>query len=330
MSTGYDELGRSLRMAQQSPQPHDEIVATYLVALPPPAEREALGLADHLRTLLRYRWLIVAVTALVTALALTAAFLLTPRYELQTVLSYVDNQGQESSLSALAGQFSSLMSVTGVGLGTDSSREEAVALLKAKTFIGSFITDENLLPVLYADRWDAARGAWAVEGDAVPTLWDGIKLFNEKILEVSDDAGTGLITASIEWADAAEAARWLELLVARANASLRARAIEQADKSIEYLNAELGKTSLVNAQQVVYGLIETQINRKMLASVQEEYAFKVLDPPVIPDVDAFAFPNRLLFAAGGVFVGLFLGVAGAFLLDFVRGMRATKPRATAA
>jgi len=302
------------------------MVPTYLVALPPPAEREALGLVGYLRAVLRHKWLVAAITVVVTGLVTAFAFLVTPKYKVDVLLSYVANQSQTSSslTSALSGQLSSLLPVGSLGINTDSSREEAVALLTAREFIGQFISDEALIPVLFADKWDAARSAWKVEGDDIPTLWDAVKLFRDKIWTVSDDSGTGLITASLEWPDATLAARWTGLLVARANASLRTRANDEAQKSIDYLNAEIQKTSLVNAQQAVYGLIEAQINRQMLANVQDEYAFKVLDPPVVPDADAFTFPNRKLFVAGGLCAGLFLGVFGALLVDFMRNARAAE------
>lgn len=325
MSTAREDLGEGRRMPQKVTPPEEGIVPTYLVALPPPAEREALGLVGYLRSLLRHKVLIVATTLIVTALATAAAFILTPRYKVDVLLSHVDNESQtNNALSALAGQFTTLMSVTGVGLPTDSSSEEAVALLKSREFIGEFITDEQLIPVLFADKWDPAQKAWKVEGDDVPTLWDAVKLFNDKIWEVTEDATTGLVTASVEWSDAAEAVRWANELVARANVNLRTRAIDEAQKSIDYLNQESSKTSIVNAQQAVYGLIEAQINRKMLASVQEEYAFKVVDPPFAPDPDAFTFPNRPLFIAAGVCLGLFFGVFLALFVDFVRSARAAE------
>ena len=41
-----------------------------------------------------------------------------------------------------------------------SSAAESIALLKSRFFIQEFIEQENLLPVLFANRWDAERNEW--------------------------------------------------------------------------------------------------------------------------------------------------------------------------
>ena len=80
--------------------------------------------------------------------------------------------------------------------------------------------------------------------------------------------------------------------------------------SIDYLNSELETTTVVGVRQAIYSVIQSQIEQIMLATVRDDYAFKVLDPAIAPDPDDTAFPNRPIFG----FVGLVLGLAFAVVI----------------
>lgn len=54
--------------------------------------------------------------------------------------------------------------------------------------------------------------------------------------------------------------------------------MEETEKSLEYLQDELRKTSMVEVQQSIYRVMETQVKSLMFAKVREQYAFKVVDP----------------------------------------------------
>jgi LPS O-antigen subunit length determinant protein (WzzB/FepE family) len=60
-------------------------------------------------------------------------------------------------------------------------------------------------------------------------------------------------------------------------------------------------------QSVFYQLIEDQIKNKMLAEVQDEFVFKIVDPAVIPEEKSK--PKRALICILGFMLGGMLGVA---------------------
>lgn len=59
-------------------------------------------------------------------------------------------------------------------------------------------------------------------------------------------------------------------------------------------------------QSTFYKLIEEQTKSLMLAEVQDEFVFKVVDPAVVPEVKDS--PKRALICIVFSFVGLLLGV----------------------
>ncbi len=120
---------------------------------------------------------------------------------------------------------------------------------------------------------------------------------------------TQLVTLTVEWRDPVVAADWANTLVDRVNHNLSTRAVSEAEKSVSYLNQELEKTSVVGLRQAIYNLIETQIGNIMSANVNEEYAFRVIDPAAPPDLDDYVWPRPALTLATGFILGVSLGLA---------------------
>lgn len=59
--------------------------------------------------------------------------------------------------------------------------------------------------------------------------------------------------------------------------------------------------------------MESQIKNKMMANVQEQFSFKVIDPAALMDEDAYVQPKRPLIMALGLIAGLILGIVFAFV-----------------
>jgi uncharacterized protein involved in exopolysaccharide biosynthesis len=119
------------------------------------------------------------------------------------------------------------------------------------------------------------------------------------------DHNTGLVIVTVEWYSPAVAATWANRMIDLLNARLRAEAMRTAERGIDYLNGQLAKNNTVELHQAISRLIEEQVNRAMIASVQRDYAYRVIDPPVPADV-RFR-PQRILMALIGGVLGLVLG-----------------------
>lgn len=256
---------------------------------------------EELMRLLRARLAWIAGGALAgTVLGAALAFFTTPVYRASTVLAPVDDQTARSSLMQLAGDLGRLIALPGLGSG-GSIRAEAIATLRSHELVADFITRNHLLPVLFADRWDAATSSWI---DEAPTINEGVKLWLEGILVVSEDRRSGLVTAAVEWSDPRIAADWANGLVEAANSAMRSRAIEEATRAREFLESELESTTAVGVQQGIYRLIESNLNQAVMANVRRDYAFRVVDPAVAADPDQFVRPRRVLLVVLGLIVGL--------------------------
>jgi uncharacterized protein involved in exopolysaccharide biosynthesis len=85
---------------------------------------------------------------------------------------------------------------------------------------------------------------------------------------------------------------------------MRQKALREAEANIAYLREELGKTNLIPLQQTVGRLLETELQKRMLARGNEEFSFLVIDsaqPRKKP-----SRPKRLLLiSVAGVFGCMF-------------------------
>ncbi|MBF0470964.1 MAG: hypothetical protein HQL48_06275, partial [Gammaproteobacteria bacterium] len=218
--------------------------------------------------------------------------------------------GRASALGGLGG----LASLAGVSIGSGGGDVSTnLAVLKSREFIVKFVNEEKLLPILFAKQWSSEGNRWLdPDPEEQPTEWDGYRTFSEGILAVSEDKKSGLVTLSIEWTDAELATRWATLLVERINNHLRQQAIERSQKNLEYLHQELQTIEVADMRQTLYQLISKEQKSAMLANTQKEFAFRVLDPAVVPDRKSK--PKRSLIVVLATLLG---GMASIFYL-FVR------------
>ena len=282
----------------------------------------AIGVSYWL-TAVRYRYVVIAVAVLVVLAVAVLAFTATPIYRSEVVM--VSNLEQDSSrLSSLASQFGGLAALTGIDLGSDrGARQEALATLRSRAFNQQFIAEHDLLKELFWDKWDAGGNRWVLEEDeTAPTLRKGFRRFSQDVMFVEEDVATGIIRVVVEWRDRELAAEWANQLVYEVNSLLREEAIADARSSIDYLNRELEKTSVLELRESIYRLIESQVQQAMVANVRADYAFKVIDPATISEPKEYVRPNRLLMIGLAIFFGPALGLAVALFIGFVQGLRA--------
>lgn len=277
-----------------------------------------VDLRQLLANLLRYRVAVIGITVFCFAMGILLAFVITPVYRAEVTMIPVQSSQPSAGSLSIASQLQNLSGIIGLGSSSDET-EEALATLQARNLTTDFIEKYDLLPQLFKSAWDPVANDWAVPEPDRPTLWDAYKKFDQTIRKVSQDTSTGIVTLTVDWYDPQVAATWANNLVAEVNSRMRARAVDEARRNLEYLRQQLDTSSLVELRQGLASLIEAQINKIMLANSRDDYSFRVIDPAIPPDQDAFVKPNRLLLIVGGLFGGLLLGSVFALGLSALRG-----------
>ena len=288
-------------------------------------DEDEIDLLELIRTLLQAWKTIVGITIVCVGLGVAYALYAPEVFKAETLLAPASEE--KSNVSSALSQFGGLAAMAGISIPSDSNVEQVVATLNSRKFLRTYINQNNLIPVLFEDIWDADEQAWMVQSEEdEPTEQKAIEHFKDHVLAVSEDKKSGLISLSISWKDPEVAAKWANNLVKQLNEQLREQAIADSQKRVGYLEQELGKTTLQDMRAVLYNLLESEKQKAMLANVNEDFALEVIDPAVAPEIREK--PKRKLIVALGGVCGGFLGIFAVFFAQFLQKLKSPSTQAS--
>jgi uncharacterized protein involved in exopolysaccharide biosynthesis len=246
------------------------------------------SLAELLRLLWRRRWLVLASSVLFGASGVVYALLATPWYEATVVVANVGKKNVNPVLSQLGG----LASLAGINLGSGDAGE-ALAVLQSRDLASRFIAENDLVRV------------FAIPQEGVePDVRDAVIQFEKSVRRVREDKKLGVVMLNIRWKDPELAAGWANALIQKANLDMRDRAEGEASRNLAYLTKELSAATIPSMQQAISRLIESEMQKAMLAKGSSEYAFRVIDPAQAPKYRYW--PRRSLIVVAMGIIGFLL------------------------
>jgi uncharacterized protein involved in exopolysaccharide biosynthesis len=284
-----------------------------------PLDRSDVGTHDFMRLIWGGRWLILSFIAGLGLLSVAYALLATEWYRAEVVLTPTgskDRQGLASALGNLSGGLGALAGIAGISLGA-ATTAEPIGVLRSHQFAREFIEDQGLLHVLLESKWDAKAGRWKErDPKKQPDIRDAVRYFEKRILKVQEDKKTGLVTVDVEWKHPDAAAAWANMLVDRLNEKMRTRALEEAQANVDYLRNEVAQTNVVAVQQAISKLLESELEKVMVARGAKQFAFRVVDPAEVPKWRSS--PKRTVTVALGLLAGALLGLLAVFVRQSVK------------
>ncbi|MDA7853809.1 Wzz/FepE/Etk N-terminal domain-containing protein [Porticoccaceae bacterium] len=291
-----------------------------------------------LRELFSVLWggkkLIVGITAVFALVAVFHALSIPNQYRATALVSPA--QGSGGGLSGALGQLGGLASLAGVSIGGGESSEAQVAqeIMRSRGFIEEFISENNLdVEVFAAQGWDRGSNQLEINSDLYdvdsslwlrdapagktvqPTGWALYKRFSG-MFSVSEDKKTGMISISVEYFSPKIAKQWVDQLIIGINQHMQSRKLDQVNINIQYLEAQIQKTSIAEMREVFYTIIEEQIKSKMLAEASPEYAFVTVSPAMVPEEKSQ--PKRALICILGTLLGGMLSVLWVLVMHYTR------------
>jgi uncharacterized protein involved in exopolysaccharide biosynthesis len=263
------------------------------------------------------RWTVIAVTLVFTTAATILTLAVDDKFQASIVVSPVADESGSGRLGGLASLASSLggLGALGLSLPGNTQRSETIAILQSEALTERYITENNLLPLLYASKWDAAKQTWkSMPPEKFPTLWKANQYFKRQIRSILTDTKTGLTTMTIRWKSPEQAAIWANGLVKLTNDYLRSKAIEDSERNIAYLKDQAAKTSIIGVQTAIDSILESEMKKAMLAQGSHEYALRVIDPAVAPEIRSS--PIAVLWILTGFLLGLSSSIVTIVLWNF--------------
>lgn len=276
-----------------------------------------------LRELFSVLWasknLIAKVTAVFAVVSVLYALSVPNQYKASTVLAPA--QQEAAGLAGALGQLGGLASLAGVSIGESEGNESQMALeiMRSRSFVEAFIKDNAIeVEVFAADGWKAKTNQLSIDDDLYdidsqmwvrnppsgkpvePTGWELYEEFLD-LYSISQDKKTGMITVTVEYYSPFIAKEWSEKLVIAINSHMQSRKLQQVDRNIQYLEAQIEKTAIADMRGVFYTIIEEQIKSKMLAEASPEYVFETVSPAMVPEEKSQ--PKRALICILGTLLG---------------------------
>jgi uncharacterized protein involved in exopolysaccharide biosynthesis len=273
----------------------------------------------------RRKWFILASVLAFAVVAGIYSLVVQKSYTAEVLLAPVSDKSTEG-LSGQLGALGGLAGLAGISIGAGGANTvEPIAVLQSRDFARTFIEDQHLLTVLLADKWNPATKSWkGSDPRKWPDIRDGIKYFQKQVLKVTQDKKTNLVTLAVEWKDPNVAAEWANMLVERVNELMRQRALAQAQTHVSYLQETLSQASIVTLQQSIGRLLESELQKLMIARGNREYSFRILDHAEVPKYPSW--PKRPIIVAAGGLLGGMLALFVVLLRDALARKRVASAR----
>ncbi|MFT5926931.1 MAG: hypothetical protein ACI805_000044 [Candidatus Azotimanducaceae bacterium] len=281
------------------------------------------------------KWWIGGITAIASIIAVLFALSLPNIYQSEALLAPASSSS--AGLGGLAKQYGGLASLAGISLpggGGDDKTALGLEVMKSRRFIAEFIEHHDLLvPLMASSGWDQSTGDLIIDNEIyesatkkwvrdvphpkrpLPSLQEAYEVF-EELLSIAEDKNSGFIRLSIKHYSPVVAQQWVVWLIEDINNTLREQDVTEAERAIAYLKQQVEATLLTDLQSMFFELIQSQTETIMLAKVRQEYAFKIIDPAVVPEKKSE--PTRALICVLGTLLGGMLAVLWVLVTHYAR------------
>ena len=274
-----------------------------------------------------------AITSIFSLISIIYALMLPNIYQSQAVMMPMEaNQG----MSGMLGQYSGMASLAGISLPSESSSkaQEAIARIQSfEFFSNSFLPHIKLENLMAVKKWNQASNTLTYDASAfnsdsgqwlrkvkpptstIPSSQQAYKQYQE-IMSVSEDKKTSFVTLSVEHKSPVIAQQWVEIMMDQIDQVMRDQDRQSALQSIAYLNSLAPTINYEEIKQALASLQEEQMKQLMMVEANENYIFKVLDSPIVPEMKVK--PKRSLIVILGTMLGMMLSVLGVLVLHYTR------------
>jgi Chain length determinant protein len=244
---------------------------------------DTIDLAPYI-VALRERWRTIASAALAGAMAtaLVTGLVLHKWYRAKAVIRPIATPAIEGRIAGVLGGLGGGFGLSGLaaslGAGGNNDAEEYIAIMRGFEFsvdlaehhhLSKELLKPGLLGLLYSPKIKDPQ--WA------------IYRVLEKRFDCEYSIRTGNITLYFQARNRPDAEKVLGYYIGDLRGLLRTREISSTSSAIESLEAEAKTTPDAVLRTELYDLIAKQIQRKKMAQVEADFAFRVLDPPAASD-----------------------------------------------
>ena len=252
------------------------------------------------------------------------------------------NTNNLDGLSSKLGGYSSLAGIAGISLPSESSSETIEAIERIKSydfFVNNFIPNIKYENLVAAKRWNKLTNSieynkkifkkenneWVKnkknQGTLKPSMQEAYSVYSD-VLKVSQDKKTSFVSISIQHPSPFISEKWLNLVIKNINNQMRELDKTIAENALNYLNSAVDNTAISEIKDVIFDIIENQLQTLMLIEATDDYIFKIIASPIAPE-KKFG-PSRALVCITITILGFLLSIAITLLLPFLANIKIQK------
>lgn len=283
-----------------------------------PEAEDEIDLLEYFRLLWAYKWFVATIVILTGIAAVFYSLRLPNIYRSDAVI--VARQQSKSAVPSALASLGGLGVIAGnmFDLGGGSLQKFQMVLNSRIFSVTLYQKHKNtIMPVLYEKIWDKAKGAWNVDGDAPPTTQDITKAISQ-ILHIQSNKKSGTLTISVDHQHPAFAKKMVEYCLQELSDSLRAETLNDSVEKQKFLRSQLNTISDALLKEKLYAFLAKEIERETFAHAQAPYAFQIIDPPIVPDINKRIKPKRSQICILSVTVAFFMAVFLAFFIEYIK------------
>lgn len=279
------------------------------------SSEDEINLLDYWRVIWKRKILIISVIFLITLISIIISLNAIEIYQTTAIISPLREEKGGGGMSLLSQQFGGLGSIAGISLPSSKSSIEIMNLLNSNMIREKMINKYDLLPVLFSKKWNKEKKEWIKKP---PTMWDAIRALSSRI-KVTNNIKTDTITITSEFHNPEIAVVLVDDLLSTLTEHMSNESKKSALIKRRYLEDQLRSTSDPLIRQKIYNLISQQVETAMMSEMNEYFAYKVIDPPRVPD--RRIRPNKRKTVVLSFIVSSFIGIFLAFFLEYIKKLR---------
>ena len=254
------------------------------------------------------------VIIIAVVISLTYGFLKPNIYRASIVIAPIENQNTVSRF--MPSNLSGFASFAGINA-SESEVSKSIMLeatLRSRSFFQNIFENPYFAPRLFAYKTYNSKSKEIVIDSSIfntdSAEWlekPNVEIYHENFLDdltFNHNLRTGIITISYDHVSPYFAAEFLQHAILVADSKLRAEKLITTESNISFLNKQLNMYENVETKEAISLLIQSEIEQKMLAEINENYSFKVIDEIYVPE--SKTYPSRALILIVGTFLITFI------------------------
>lgn len=277
---------------------------------------EEINLLNYWEVIWRWKFLILMLVLLITLGTAVSSMYKTDIYQATAIIS-PGNEEKGGGISFLSQQFGSL---PGISIPPSASTSEIINLLKSYMIREKIIKKYNLIPVLFPEiRNSGPQDENKKKPSAkIPTMWDALRKLNS-VINVNNNTKDNTISVSAEFQDPETTVKLVNYLLETLTEYMSSEAKRVAITKRRFLEEQLKTTSDPMIRQKISNLISQQIETALMAEIQEDFIFKIIDPPRVPDKKIGPERNKTIIL--NIVASLFIGIVLAFIFEYIKNLK---------